>query len=63
MEIYSPTNSTVQRELLKISEVAFMLGISQSSVRRLIDRGILKANRNLRHLLISQKALQGFINS
>ena len=63
MEIHPTTTNKVHRELIKIAEVALMLGISQSSVRRLIERGLLKANRNLRHLLISQKALQGFINN
>jgi len=64
MEAQSPNNinTPLQRELLKIAEVAIMLGISQSTVRRLIDRGLLKANRSLRHLLISRDALQMFIN-
>lgn len=65
MAIQSPTTSTsnpLQRELLKIAEVAVMLGISQASVRRLIDRGLLKPNRSLRHLLISRDALQSFVN-
>lgn len=65
MVLLNPNNcisNPLQRELLKIAEVAVMLGISQASVRRLIDRGLLKPNRSLRHLLISRDALQTFVN-
>ncbi|HEV2692203.1 MAG TPA: helix-turn-helix domain-containing protein [Verrucomicrobiae bacterium] len=37
---------------VKIREAAAMLGISENSVRRLIDRDKLRAVRVLRHLLI-----------
>jgi DNA-directed RNA polymerase specialized sigma24 family protein len=37
------------RGALKLAEAARYLGISQISVRRLIERGLLRPNRNLRH--------------
>lgn len=40
------------RRCYSIRETATTLGVSQSSVRRLIHRGILKPIRVLRHLLI-----------
>jgi excisionase family DNA binding protein len=46
------SNRLVTKKAVKIGEAAELLGISESSVRRLIDRGILKPSRVLRHLLI-----------
>jgi hypothetical protein len=37
-------------------------GISQITMRRLIDRGLIKPNRALRHILISKAELDRFLN-
>ena len=48
---------------LKIKEAAAYLGgISQITVRRLIERGLIKPNRALRHILISKAELDRFLN-
>ena len=47
---------------LKIKEAAAYLGgISQITVRRLIERGLIKPNRVLRHILISKAELDRFL--
>jgi len=47
---------------LKIKDAAHYLGgVSQITVRRLIDRGLLKPNRSLRHLLIPVGELNRFL--
>ena len=49
---------------LKLKDVcAYLGGISPSSVRRLIERGLLRPNRALRHILIPIAELDHFINS
>ncbi|PYI58492.1 MAG: hypothetical protein DMC59_08370 [Verrucomicrobia bacterium] len=48
---------------LKIKEAAAYLGgISQITVRRLIERGLIKPNRALRHILISKAELDRFLS-
>jgi excisionase family DNA binding protein len=54
-------NSPAKRAV-KISEAAGLLGVSESSIRRLISRGILKPIRVLRHLLIPLKQLDALLN-
>jgi len=47
---------------LKIKDAAkYLGGVSQISVRRLIDRGLIKQNRALRHLLIPISELDRFL--
>jgi len=48
---------------LKIKEAAAYLGgISQITIRRLIERGLIKPNRALRHILISKAELDRFLS-
>jgi excisionase family DNA binding protein len=47
---------------VKISEAAVILGVSESSIRRLIDRGIIKPSRVLRHLLVPLKQLDQILD-
>ena len=50
------------RGALKLKDAARYLGdVSQITVRRLIDRGLLKPNRSLRHLLIPVAELDRFL--
>jgi excisionase family DNA binding protein len=44
-----------------VREAADLLGVSEKSIRRLIDRGLLKASRALRHLLIPRKEIERFL--
>ncbi len=47
---------------LKLKDAArYLGGVSQTSVRRLIQRGLLKPNRALRHVLIPVAELDRFI--
>ena len=47
---------------LKLKDAArYLGGVSQISVRRLIDRGLIKPNRALRHLLIPVSELDRFL--
>lgn len=53
----------IERLAYSISETAAALGVSPISVRRLIDRGLLRPNRALRHLLIPAGELDRFLSS
>ena len=47
---------------LKLKDAAkYLGGVSQITVRRLIDRGLIKPNRALRHLLIPVSELDRFL--
>jgi excisionase family DNA binding protein len=46
---------------LKIKDAAKYLGISSISVRRLIERGLIKPNRALRHVIIPLSELTRFL--
>jgi excisionase family DNA binding protein len=47
---------------LKIKDAAkYLGGVSQITVRRLIDRGLIRPNRALRHLLIPVSELDRFL--
>lgn len=46
---------------LKLREAANYLAVSPMSVRRLIERGLIKPNRALRHILIPIGELDRFL--
>ena len=50
-------NQKDNRLAYKIAEVAEMLGISDSSVRRMIGNGTLKSIGKLRHILIPRSEI------
>ena len=53
---------SVKQGALKLNDACVYLGgISASSVRRLIGRGLLKPNRALRHILIPISELDRFL--
>jgi len=56
-------NSSVLIGALKIKAAASYLSVSTVTVRRLIERGLIKPNRALRHVLIPVAELDRFINS
>jgi excisionase family DNA binding protein len=48
---------------LKLKEAAdYLAGVSTITVRRLIQRGLIKPNRALRHVIIPVAELDRFIN-
>jgi excisionase family DNA binding protein len=57
------TNSPIRIGALKIKAAANYLSVSTVTVRRLIERGLIKRNRALRHVLIPIGELDRFINS
>jgi hypothetical protein len=53
--------SIQQRGALKLQDTAHYLSLSEISVRRLVERGLLKPNRATRHLLFSLAELNRFL--
>jgi len=51
------------RQSFKISEVSEIVGVHHSTIRNLIQRGELEAIRKLRHLLITRRSIENFLNS
>ena len=52
---------TAPRLAFSVSEAAQMLGVSDKTIRRLIDRKLLRASRALRHLRIPKTELDRFL--
>jgi excisionase family DNA binding protein len=59
MDKVVPNGST--RILFSVGEVAEMFGISNKSVYRLLDRGLLKSSSALQHKRISKASIDAFI--
>lgn len=47
---------------LQLRQAAEYLGLSRITVRRLVQRGLLKPNRSVRHLLFPVKELNRFLD-
>ena len=65
MEVHTtkPTGPLVNssgRLTVKINEAAAMLGVSAQSIRRAIERGDIRVNRKLRHVLIPLSEVERF---
>jgi hypothetical protein len=54
------TGASVSKRLYTLKEAALSLGMSTASVRRLVDRGVLKPNRALRTLMFPPAELDRF---
>lgn len=52
-----------QKLLFKLKEASALLGVSTASLRRAIQRGLIKPVRAFRHVLISRAELERFIDS
>lgn len=50
-----------QRLAYKIGEAASLLGVTEITVRRLIQRGLIRVNRSLRHPLVPASELIRFL--
>ncbi len=55
-------SAPIARLAYSIKEVAVAFGVSEKSVRRLIDRGKLRPSRALRHLRIPKKEVERFLD-
>jgi hypothetical protein len=61
-ELKPPSRPKVMPAALKLKDACIYLGgISPSALRRLIRRGLIKANRGLRHILIPVAELDRFL--
>ena len=47
--------------LFTIRETAYILGVSEKSVRRFLERGLLKASHALRIKLITRESIEDFV--
>ncbi len=52
----------IRPQALKLADAAQYLGLSQKTVRRLVERGELKTVRSVRHLLFHICALDEFLS-
>lgn len=55
--------SSMPRRAYKIHEVAEILGIKPITVRRLIDRGLIRPCRALRHVLVDSDEINRFLKN
>jgi len=53
-------NETLPKLLYTIREAAQMLSVSEKTIRRLLERGLLKSNPALRVKLITAESIQAF---
>jgi excisionase family DNA binding protein len=51
----------LMRMAFSVRETAKILGVSDKTVRRLIDQKLLRASRAIRHLLIPKKEIDRFL--
>lgn len=54
-------SGNLPRLAFSISETAEMLGVSERTIHRLIQRGKLKANKAIRHVKISKREIDRFL--
>ena len=54
-------NAVINRKALKIAETAGALGVTPVSIRRAIQRGMLRPCRAFRHVLISMEEIERFL--
>ncbi len=57
----SNTTPIETRIAYKLSEAATLLGVSTTTIRRAIKRGLIKPSRAFRHVIISKEELNRFL--
>ena len=57
-----PPERGPEKMAYKLYETAEALSLSQITVRRLVERGLLKPCRNVRHLLFSREEINRFLS-
>jgi hypothetical protein len=55
------TNYDLPKLLYTIKEVAYILSVSEKSVRRFLERGLLKTSLALRTKLITRESIEAFV--
>lgn len=55
-------NKKLNRLAVKVEEAADLMGISKTSIYRLVSNGVLTPNKSLRHLLIPLRQIEKLIN-
>lgn len=63
MKTTQEPNTSLPRRALKINETAAVLGVKTITVRRLIERGLLKPCRALRHPLIPIEQIESLLKT
>jgi excisionase family DNA binding protein len=62
LQANKPAASAVEQGAFKLTAAAqYLGGVSEITVRRLIERGLLKPCRGLRHILIPKAELDRFL--
>jgi len=59
----SQTQISEVRGGFKLKAAAHYLDVSPMTIKRLIERGMLRPNKKLRHLLFSKSELDRFLNT
>ena len=59
--VSEPASPAVEKMAFKLAETAAALSVSEITVRRLVERGLLKPNRATRHLLFSRQEILRFL--
>ena len=55
-------NTTSEKAALKTREAAGFLSVTPKTIRSLVKRGLLKPNRQTRHLLFPRSELERFLS-
>jgi len=56
-------NQQLPKLLFTIKETAYVLGVSEKSVRRFLERGLLQTSKALRTKLITLESIQAFVRT
>lgn len=60
-QLLTKTSDGFERLAFSINETASILGVAPKTVRRLIQRGLLRSSNSLRHKLIPKQEIQRFL--
>jgi excisionase family DNA binding protein len=63
MTTESNSGAVIDSTAVKTKEAARRLSVTPMTIRRLVDRGLLKPNRQTRHLLFPVAELERFLRS
>ena len=57
------TNCELPKLLFTIKEAAYILSVSEKSIRRFLERGLLKTSHALRTKLITRESIENFVKA
>jgi excisionase family DNA binding protein len=61
--VKTTNEDSIQAQALKTKQAARRLNLSDKTVRDLVKRGLLRANRKTRHLIFAVSELERFLQS